>query len=360
MKQVKLVLVIIAFVAGLPVLNGHGQAQKREPKKLNDAGGQIDTDIYMAGAIHRFLKWQAGVTVSYSGNTGQAQTALVTPLDLLAKVELMPELNLYFGRMIVVADRYTPSGPWGMDEFIYKGVFTGPLTQTALQKSGTTGRDVGANIWGAFAGGLVKYYLGAYQFHDPAISPLYSGRLQVSLLSGEPGFYQRTTYYGEKDLLSFGVGGQYQKDGSVRAAIPAMGMTPAVPGATDKYSYLTADVTFDKRLGDVGTLSIYGGFDKWGGAYNAWKNFFHASIGWTFPQVIGIGKFRPNVRFQQGVLNGTDLDPSRIIDVQLSYLVMNWFARFNVGYRHTTVNASKAAGAQDGNMVWFGLLYADP
>jgi len=335
------------------------------PKKFNDVAGQIDTDIYFSGAITRFVKWQAGVTVNYSGNYSatapQAQTATVLPLDLLARFELMPELNFYLGRMIVVADRFTPSGPWGMDEFFYPGVFTGPLTAAAVQKSGTTGRDVGANIWGALLGGTIKYYLGAYQFHDPAISPLYSGRLQVSLLSPEPGFYQRTTYYGSKDLLSFGIGGQYQKDGSVRAAVaPSMANPMGVAAAFDNYAFLTADINFEKRFGDAGTLSIYGAFQNWWGDYRAWKNFFHASIGWTFPQVIGIGKLRPNVRYQQGVLNGNDLDPSSTIDVQLSYLMMDWFARFNIGYRHTTVNRGLPTGAEPGNMLWFGLVYADP
>jgi hypothetical protein len=336
-----------------------------EPKKLNDQAMQVDADLYMGGAIHRFLKWQAGVTVTYSGNGGtatapaSAAAPTILPLDILAKFEPMPEFNVYMGRMIVVADRYTPSGPWGMDEFIYPGVFTGPLAPTAIQKSSNTGRDLGVNIWGAPLGGLIKYYLGSYQFHDPALSPLWSGRLQVSLLSPEPGFYQRTTYYGDKDLLSFGVGGQYQKNGSVRQ-VAASGMTPAMT-LTDNHGYFTADLNFEKRIGTAGTLSAYGAFNTWFGDYRAWKNFFHASVGWTFPQVIGIGKLRPNIRYQQGVLNSPeDLDPSRIIDVQLSYLVVKWFARFNVGYRRTTFNASKAAGAQDGNMLWFGLVYADP
>ena len=346
---------------------------QNKPKSFGDTAMQLDADIYVGGALHRMLKWQAGVTISYPGVVPSAAAAptagapAVLPLDVLAKFEPLPEFNIYMGRMIVVADRYTPSGPWGMDEFFYPGVFTGSATAahpaSALQKSSQTGRDLGFNVWGALLGGTVKYYLGSYQFHDPANSPLWSGRLQVSLLSPEPGFYQRTTYYGTKDLLSFGVGGQYQKNGSVTsmAGPPAMmgGMPTSIPVLKD-HAYFTADVNFEKRLGDAGTLQIYGAYNNWFADNRVWKNFFHASVGWTFPQIVGIGKFRPDIRFQQGTLNATDSDPSRIIDVQLSYVMMDWFARVNIGYRNISTYNAASKTNDPGNMLWFGLLYADP
>ena len=339
-----------------------------KPKNFGDTSMQIDADLYMGGALHRYLKWQAGVTISYSGALGSpaAPTSAapsVLPLDVLAKFEPRPEFNIYMGRMIVVADRYTPSGPWGMDEFFYPGVFTGAATAAhpaaALQKSSTTGRDLGFNVWGALLGGTVKYYLGSYQFHDPQYSPLWSGRIQVSLLSPEPGFYQRTTYYGQKDLLSIGIGGQYQKNGSATPTPPAM--MGGMPGQLIKdYAYFTADLNFEKRFGDAGALSIYGAFNNWFADNRAFKNFFHAAVGWTFPQIVGIGKFRPNVRFQQGTLNAADADPSRIIDVQLSYVMMDWFARVNIGYRNISTYNAGMKTSDSGNMLWLGLVYADP
>ena len=88
------------------------------------------------------------------------------------------------------------------------------------RRRGPAGRDVGVTAWGAPLGGHVKYYLGAYQLQDPTLSPLFSGRVQVSLLSPEPGWFHRTTYYGDRDLVSIGIGGQIQNNGSVMAVPP--------------------------------------------------------------------------------------------------------------------------------------------
>ena len=178
-----------------------------EPEQMNDVGQELGADLYMSGQVHRFFKWQVGLTLNYSGTPGAPAAISVTPLDAIARFEPLPEFNVYIGRMLVVVDRFNPSGPWGMDEFFFPGFF--PLVAApALPKAGALGRDVGTTVWGAPLKGHVKYYLGAFNLHDPTLSPLFSGRVQVSLLNGEPAFYHRTTYYGTKDLISVGVGGQ--------------------------------------------------------------------------------------------------------------------------------------------------------
>jgi len=338
-------------------------------EKLNDISQQLDADIYMGGQIHRMLKWQAGVTISYSGaltaGNSLGGSAFVAPLDVIARFEPIPEFNIYMGRMIVVADRYTPSGPWGMDEFFYPGLVGLPATQPALQKSGTTGRDLGINVWGAPLGGHLKYSLGVYQLHDPALNPLLSGRLQLSLLTPEPAFYQRTTYMGYKDLISVGVGGQYQADGSVGPANPMM---PTVPPMTDDYSFLALDLNVEKVLGSAGTLQLYGSYFMFDGNFQRWDNYWFASVGYLVPGVIGIGKLRFSVRYQMG--GESDLIPNAedasILDAQISYNIMAWFARFQVGFRRMewTIPGSAATMAPTrlaaGNQIYIGVTLADP
>jgi hypothetical protein len=337
------------------------------PESMDDLGMQVDSDIYFSGAIHRMFKWSAGVTISYSGAPGSSATPVyVQPLDVIARFEPMPEFNIYMGRMIVVADRFTPSGPWGMDEFFYVGM-VGPygLTAAALQKSGTTGRDLGINVWGAPMGGHLKYYLGAYQFHDPNLNPLLSGRLQVSLLNGEPAFYQRTSYFGTKDFVSIGVGGQYQKNGSAPAA-PATPPPPGTPAAVPaNWTFFTADLTMDKNLGDSGTLSLYGAYMMFdGGVYNKWDNYWVASLGYMLPKAIGIGKIRGNVRYQRAMDNVDNAEASSILDAQISYNIMPWFARVQVGYRrmemYQRMTATAAAALVAGNQIYVGVTLADP
>lgn len=327
-----------------------------EPKKLNDLGGDLSADMYFVGQIHRLVKWQIGVTGSYSGAPGSPSAASASLLDVTARFEFMPEFNVYAGRMIVVADRYTPSGPWGMDEWIYPGFFPG-IALPALMRSGPVGRDVGVNTWGALLGGHIKYYLGAYQFHDPTLSPLYSGRVQVSLLTPEPGFFQRTTYYGYRDLVAFGVGAQYQKDGSVQqVSPPVMGEMPAVP-MIDDYSYVTADVVVDKKLGDVGTISFNGSVAKFGGDFQFWTTHYLASVGFLLPDVVGVGKLRPSIRFQGAQAKGAE-NASIAFDAQLGYVIMPWFARVALGYRFSSVDVG--AGSVSGNTIFLGITLADP
>src|SRR5688572_31933044 len=54
-----------------------------------------------------------------SSDLGSSQEATASLLDAIARFEPIPEFNIYLGRMFVQADRFTPSGPWGMDEFFY-------------------------------------------------------------------------------------------------------------------------------------------------------------------------------------------------------------------------------------------------
>jgi len=327
-----------------------------DPKKLGDLGGELSADMYFVGQIHRLVKWQIGVTGSYTGAPGSPSSAEASLLDVTARFEFMPELNVYAGRMIVVADRYTPSGPWGMDEWFYPGVFPG-VALPALMRSGPVGRDVGVNVWGGLLGGHVKYYLGAYQFHDPTLSPLFSGRVQVSLLTPEPGFFQRTTYYGYRDLVAFGVGAQYQNDGSVqRVAAPADGSMAPAP-MIDDYNYVTADVVVDKKLGDSGTISFNGSLAKFGGDYQLWTTHYLASVGYLLPGVVGVGKLRPSLRFQGAQAKGAE-NASMIIDAQIGYVIMPWFARVALGYRFSSVDVG--TGSVKGNMIFLGITLADP
>jgi len=242
-----------------------------------------------------------------------------------------------------------------MDEFFFPGFF--PLVAPpALPKSGPLGRDVGATIWGAPLKGHLKYYLGAFNLYDVGLNPLLSGRLQLSLLNPEPNFYHRTTYFGTKDLISIGVGGQYQKDGSV---FTDNSVTPPVV-LTDNFKMVTADATVEKNVGEAGTVSLVGAFSKFWGEYQPWDNYWMASLGYMLPQTIGIGKLRGTVRYQRALDTADGADASSVLDAQLSYNVHAWFARFALGYRRGDTFLRATAATQASNMMYFGITLADP
>jgi hypothetical protein len=334
-----------------------------DPEKMNDISEVLSGDLLTSGQIHRYLKWQLSLTFSYSGAAGSPAAVNFQPLDVIARIEPLPEFNVYLGRMLVVVDRFGPSGPWGMDEFFFPGFF--PLIPApALPKANAQGRDVGVTVWGAPMKGLLKYYLGAFNLYDPALNPLLSGRLQVSLLNGEPAFYHRTTYFGTKDLVSLGVGGQYQKAGSVQTVPPpAAGMPPVTP-LTDDYTSVTGDVTVEKNIGDAGTVSVVGAYFKYDGEYQRWQDYWMASLGYMMPEPIGIGKLRATVRYQRGMDTADGAEASSVIDAQISYNIAAWFARFQVGYRRGDSYLAAAgmtpAQTQASNMAYFGVTLADP
>jgi hypothetical protein len=334
-----------------------------DPEKLDDVGQMLEGDMYMSGQIHRFFSWQFAITFAYPGRPASPNTVDFQPLDVLARFEPMPEFNIYMGRHLVQADRFTPGGPWGIDEFFYPGFF--PLVgPPALPKAGPQGRDVGATVWGAPFGGHFKYYVGAFQLHDPALNPLLTGRLQLSLLSPEPAFYQRTTYYGTKDLVSFGVGAQSQSSGSVQpAAPPVAGMPPVVP-LTDDYSAITGDINVEKVLGGAGTISAVAQVSSFQGDYQRWSRYWMASLGYMLPKTIGIGKLRGTVRYQNAIDPSDDAEASSVLDAQVSYIVAAWYTRLALGFRRGSTflpGAPMVPGTtQDSNMLYLGITLADP
>lgn len=334
-------------------LRGGLKAQSpTSPNKMNDIGQQMDADILVSGQVHRYVKWAASVTMSYTGVAGASSSIYVQPLDAYGHLALLPEFNVMMGRMLVIADRFAPGGPWGQDYLTYPGFF--PLVAApALPKSGPTGRDLGTTVWGALFGGHAKYYLGISNMNDPASHPVYSGRVQFSLLGVEPNFNQRTTYYGTKELIAFGVGAQYQKDGSVQ-------QPPATPPVTDDYKFVTGDVTLEKNIGGAGTVSAIGAFSKFWGQYQAWKQSYLGEVGYLLPRTVGIGKPRLAVRYQGAKSPAPGAKTTYVIDAQVSYNIHAWFSRLMLGYRHGDTWLVATGSSQASNMLYLAFQIWDP
>jgi hypothetical protein len=353
-----------AFPPAIPNIDYGGRVRQAalvqnavDREKLDDVSFTVTADFYFNGQVHKLIKWSTSFTLEYGGAPGAPSTVSPSLLDAIARFEPAPEFSIWMGRMLVMADRYAPSGPWGLDEWFLPGFYPGLAGPPVLPKAGPAGRDVGVTVWGAPLGGHLKYYLGAYQLQDPNLSPLYSGRLQVSLLSTEPGWFHRTTYYGDRELISIGVGGQFQNNGSVLP--PAM---MGAPPSTDDYSEYNADLIVEKKLGEFGTLSVEGAYFGFLGDYQRWSDQWVAAVGYIFPTVVGIGKFRPSLRYQRATPKeqpgGPALDPAWVLDAQLSYLIMHWYARASLGYRRGEVDVTGTPVKS--NMIVLGVQIWDP
>jgi hypothetical protein len=307
--------------------------------KLNDVGAEGEAEVVFWGQVHPYLKWQAGFIGAFASPAATTTTAAL--LDLVAKLELADAFNLWLGRMPIPSDRASLSTKWAIAPWTLPGRYD-PFASIATADSRPTpgprqgdayDRGDGATLWGQFRGGRFKYYVGVFGLDQPNTSPLYSGRLALSLLNPEPGFRSSSAYFGTKDILAVGVGAQHQTGGSVAppaAALPA-----------SDFNELNADLLFEKNGGMAGVLNLEGAFAKlWGKGELASYQFF-ALVSYLMPVDIGVGRFQPLVRVQHaGKGSAPDAGDFTSADAQLGYIIDGLHARLLGMYQYAKVQGN--------------------
>ena len=291
----------------------------RNPKKMNHVSEDGDLELHFDGNVTDEIGISANGAAVFgpNGGGGEIQGSFAI-LDLIARFDIDDAFHIWGGRMLVPSDRANFSGTWFEAPWYYPGTFSahgfvGP-------HEGPYGRNDGATIWGQAAGGLFKYYVGAFDLFKNTGAALWTARLNLSLLNPEPGYYHSSTYYG-KDIFAIGVGAQMQKDGSVHAA------------GVDDFQLINADVLFEKAVG-TGAFDVEGAIYGYGGKGEPFKMSYLALASYLLPDKIGPGKLQPLVRLQQAKARATDkMDTS--VEVQLGYPIALYDARLAVGYQHT-------------------------
>ena len=138
-------------------------------------------------------------------------------MDAIVAFDPMDEFHMWAGRLLVPVDRANASGPFFMMPWNYPGFLTvGTKTLVAAPAKGRPD-DNGAVVWGDIAAGKLTYLAGVFDNADITKSPLFSGRVRLALWDPEPGFWGNASYFGDKDLLSFGLGAQSMAHGSTNA-----------------------------------------------------------------------------------------------------------------------------------------------
>jgi hypothetical protein len=306
--------------------------------KLNDVGAEGEADVVFWGQVHPYLRWQAG----FVGSLGPLEeTTSAALLDLVAKLEFSDAFNVWIGRMPVPSDRASLSTVWAIASWTLPGHYDAFAPTATANARSTPGprqwindRGDGATLWGQARGGRLKYYLGLFGLDQPNTSPLYSGRLALSLLDPEPGFRSSSAYYGTKDVLSLGVGAQHRADDSLAptTALP----TTLLP--VSNFNELNVDLLFEKNGGMAGVLDIESAFAKlWGKGELASYQFF-ALASYLMPIEIGIGRFQPLLRIQHaGKGKAPDAGDFTSFDAQLGYIIDGFHARLLGVYQYAKV-----------------------
>lgn len=286
-------------------------------------------------------------------------------MDAIAQFEPYDTFNLWLGRMLPPSDRANLYGPFYVTAWSYPGVVSN-------YPNLAVGRDNGAMIWGKPFGGKLVYSVGTFNGHNNAAglsndsdNLLYAGRLHVNLLDVEPppAHYLGGTYFGAKDVLSFGLAGNYQSDGAGTAArsgnlkiwsVDALfekkfgGVVPTLEGAYYRYDLGGA---VDCNSGEPGSIACPVG-DNLGGQVDGKAYMVSAAL--LFTSKVGWGQFQPFVRYQK-----YDRDVSsttnKLLDFGVNYIINGSNAKLSAVYSKREDSRGIAPGLTDQKQFVLGV-----
>lgn len=302
-------------------------------------------ELHAGGKIHK----NVGVTLNLNAdwsNYGKSTGASgpVSIMDAIISFDFTDEFHLWAGRLLVPVDRANASGPFFMIPWYYPGFLSaGPASAVGAPKEGPSGRNNGAVVWGDINGGQLTYLAGVFDNGDVATSPLYSGRLRLALWDKEPGFWGNASYFGDKDLLSIGVGGQFQKHGSSSAT------------ADKDYAEVNADVLMEKKLGGGSFVTAEAAYYHFNVLDGGISDSAYLLLAYATP-TIGVGSIQPMLRYQwlnAKAPSGSDLPDPWNIDAGVSYLIKGPALRVSATYSHTDIGDLTANAIQLGAQAIF-------
>jgi hypothetical protein len=308
---------------------GHRLQSFEDRSKLDKLTQDAEVNVLLNAEVIEKVGLTANFAATYGatligGEGGGNITGDLNIMDLIARFDLDDAFHIWVGRMLVPSDRSNFSGPWFMSPWNYPGFFFAGPPLGPHQ-----GPNDGVTVWGQAGGGMFKYYAGAFELYNAGTNPLFSGRVSVSLINPEPGYYGNSTFYGGKDLFAIGVGMQAQKDGS----------------GSDDFIEFNADLLFEKNFAGAGALDIEGAFYKYEGDAETIDLSWFALASFIIDAEVGPGRIQPLVRVQGATPVSDAVDSSMLIDAQLGYVVSAFACRFALGYQYQDIAGETGGGA---------------
>jgi hypothetical protein len=303
------------------------------------------TTLY--GPVTDWLRWHIGLSANAPLTGSTSPPVNVGVLDFIVKIEPHPLFNLWVGRMGMAVDRDVRSGPWFINYWTFTGYLGNRPGPPIGVKTGLGGRDNGATLWGQVPGGKLRYFLGAFHLDSRSAfnAPMFTARLDLSLLDPEPGYFHKSAYHGEKNVVSLGAGIQYQRDGSVATTPPPMpGAMPLQDSGT--LTIATADLLVDLDLGGAGVGTFQAAaylFDR----RQPVRQFYNLDLGWVLPRPLAPARIAPAVRYQ------FTRDPTyQQVDGYLQLLIKSHFAKLLVGFSYADLAGVRSKAIQAGIQIF--------
>jgi len=283
--------------------------------------------LYTGGQLFKYMSVE--FNAEYDGNQE------VRVLDGVVKLEYAEKFNLWAGRFLPPSDRANLSGPYYLNSFDFPFVQQYPAI--------FAGRDEGIAYWGQMGEGMFKWQAGLFEGNsDPGNDDdnlLYSGRLTLNLWDPEPGYYNSSTYYGEKDVFAIGLVGMKQKEGSSSLITPGTAMTSPVIQDGD-FTGWNVDLLIEKNLDQMGVFTLEGAYydydrDDVGSVANEGDGYFVVAS-WLMPGEIGPeglkGRLQPILRYQEFDPEAGSADEHTRFDIGLNYIMDGHNARLSFTY----------------------------
>jgi len=218
--------------------------------------GLNDIRLYANGSAYGWLGLEVNTETSSLG-----QDDGLVLLDAVAKLGFSDNVNVWVGRFLAPSDRANLSGPY------YGNVGNDHARGSRFYMNGNEkhGRDDGLAVSGKLAGSgadgemNLKYAVGIFDGHGTGDDDMFAGRVTLNLWDNEAGYYNASTYYGEKDILAIGIA--YQTESSVSDGLAVgtpqthAGTTTAGAGGGAYEDALSVDILLEKNL-DMGTVTL--------------------------------------------------------------------------------------------------------
>jgi hypothetical protein len=299
-------------------------------------GWGMDTaygELHAGGKIHK----KVGVTLNLAANMVNWTTpavgnaTMLAIMDAIVQFDLADEFHLWAGRLLVPVDRSNASGPFFMIPWNYPGFIAGAPVSAPIE--GPLGRNNGAVVWGDLLGGKFTYLAGVFDNANAAgTSPLFSGRVKYCFLDAEGGFWGNGSFFGEKDILTLGVGSQFMAHGSTS-------MPPGAAAPVDKdWVDINADLLFEKKIPGGSWVTAEAAYYHYSVNDGSISDTGYLLGAWASP-IVGVGNIQPSARVQFAKVKGTGGSTFWDVAPQVSYLVKGPALRVNVTYTHTDLDA---------------------
>jgi hypothetical protein len=175
-----------------------------------------ETRLFFTGKVTQVIGFEVNTDISGAGGRGFTDSSgdivnlqdSIHLLDAIVKFEFNDFVNFWMGRFLPPNDRSDLDGPFFINGWDYPFVSNYP--------GQFEGRDTGVAYWGQYGGGSLKWQIGLFNGQgrenggndwpvaNAATSPNVSGnpelvaRVVLNLLDPEPGYYNSSTYYGER------------------------------------------------------------------------------------------------------------------------------------------------------------------